>query len=164
MKNYQFKDVEFMTADEKQLVLKDWIKFLKQLNLDNGEECLDNFGNSMPKLFKYFTKRLYSHLSLHCSFIAHYDRFGFFNTYFNEPEQTQLFLKQFTNGKSIEYGSHWWLNGDHADINNAMCEMAREIAGTITDKKAIEQRKIDIERAKQLLAKHDLELKLKESN
>ena len=163
-KAYQFKDVEFMTAKEKQLVLKNWTKFLKQLAIDTGEEQLDKYGNSMPVLFKYFTKRLYEHLHLHCSFIAHYNRFGFFETYFSEPETTQLFLGQFLNRKSIEYGGFWWLNGDYSDINNAMCEIAKDIAGTIIDKKAIEQKNLDIQRAKQLLEKHDLELKLKECN
>lgn len=163
MKNYQFKDVEFMSASEKQLVLKNWIRFLKQLNTDTGEEIVDNYGNHIPKLFQYFTKRLYEHLHLHCSFIAHYNRFGFFETYFNEPEDTQLFLRQFLTGKSIEYGgSNWWLNGEYNDINSAMCEAAKELCGTIVDKKAREQRKLDIERAKQLLKKHDLELKLNE--
>jgi len=164
MKEYQFKDVEFMTSEEKQLVFKNWIRFLKQLTIDEKKEVVDNRGNSIPVLFKYFTKQLYLHLTLHCSFIAHYNRFGFFETYFNEPETTQLFLKQFIEGKSIEYGSHWWLEGDFADINNAMCEMAKRIADPIMEHKAIEQRNLDIERAKQLLEKHDLELKLKECN
>jgi len=160
-KIYEFNDVEFMTAKEKQLVIKDWFKFLNQLASGNKKEVIDNCGNRVPIVFKDFTKRLYQHLTLHCSFIAHYSRYGFFETYFNEPESTQLFLKQFLEGKSIEYGSHWWLEGDHADINHAMCEMAREIAGTIVDEKAIEQKNLDIERAKQLLEKHGLELKLR---
>ena len=160
-KIYKFNDVEFMTAKEKQLVIKNWFRFLNQLVIDSGKEIVDNRGNKVSIVFKYFTKRLYQHLTLHCSFIAHYSRYGFFDTYFNEPENTQLFLKQFLEGKSIEYGSHWWLEGDHADINHAMCEMAREIAGTIVDEKAIEQKNLDIERAKQLLEKHGLELKLR---
>jgi len=164
MKTYKFKDVEFMTSEEKQLVIRDWIKFLKQLCDDNKEQCVNERGNSIPMLFKYFTKRLYNHITLHCSFIAHYNRFGFFETYFSEPETTQLFLGQFLNRKSIEYGGFWWLNGDYSDINNAMCEIAKDIAGTIIDKKAIEQKNLDIQRAKQLLEKHDLELKLKECN
>ena len=164
MKTYQLKDVEFMTSEEKQLVIKDWFRFLNQLVSDTGKEIVDNCGNKVPIVFKYFTKRLYNHITLHCSFIAHYNRFGFFETYFSEPETTQLFLGQFLNRKSIEYGGFWWLNGDYSDINNAMCEIAKDIAGTIIDKKAIEQKNLDIERAKQLLEKHDLELKLKECN
>ena len=97
MKKYQFKDVEFMTVKDKQLVINNWIKFLKQLAIDTGEEQLDKHGNQVPILFKYFTRRLYEHLSLHCSFIAHYNRYGFFDTYFNEPKDTQLFLSQFLN-------------------------------------------------------------------
>ena len=45
-----FKDVKFMSAKEK--VVEDFRRFLKS-----------NFDR------KYFTKRLYEHLHLHCSFI-----------------------------------------------------------------------------------------------
>lgn len=44
-----FTDVEFMTAREKELVLKSWRAFLKQ---------------GLQK--QHFTKRLYEHLHLHC--------------------------------------------------------------------------------------------------
>ena len=48
----RFKDVKFMSAKEKERVVEDFRRFLK-----------NNFDR------KYFTKRLYEHLHLHCSFI-----------------------------------------------------------------------------------------------
>ena len=51
---YAFRDAEFMSARDKELVLKAWLRFLK-----NGLR------------FEDFSKRLYEHLHLHCSFIAH---------------------------------------------------------------------------------------------
>src|SRR5207245_10219143 len=54
MKQYAFRDAEFMSAREKALVLKAWVRFLK-----NGLREED------------FSDRLYTHLINHCSFIAH---------------------------------------------------------------------------------------------
>ena len=135
-----------MTAREKQLVINNWIRFLK-----NGCQ------------FKNFSKRLYNHLTLNCSFIAHFDRSGFYATYFNEPEDTKLFLSQFLKGKSIEYGmTGWWLDDkNYADINTAMCDIAKQLAPIIINTKSDEQRQLDVKRAEQLLAKHNLELQLK---
>jgi hypothetical protein len=56
-----------MSAREKGLVLKTWVRFLK-----NGFRLAD------------FSDRLYKHLTLHCSFIAHYNRVGFHQTYFED--------------------------------------------------------------------------------
>ncbi len=78
MKKYEFRDVEFMSAREKELVLKAWVRFVR-----NGLR------------FEDFTRRLYEHLHLHCGFIAHYDRAGFYRTYFENEEETVLFLSQF---------------------------------------------------------------------
>jgi len=51
-----FTDVEFMTAREKELVLKHWKTFLK---------------HGLKK--QHFTKRLYEHLHLHCGYIANFN-------------------------------------------------------------------------------------------
>ena len=58
------KDSEFMNANEKRKVLTQWERFIKG-------------GFS----FHLFTDNLYQHLILHCGFIAHYNRSGFYATY-----------------------------------------------------------------------------------
>jgi len=98
-----------MPAEDKEKALKAWNRFIKS-----------GFN------IKYFTKRLYDHLTLHCSFIAHFDQQGFYSTYFEDPEDTMKFMKQFDRDHScvsVEYGSTHWLNSeDYSDINRAMVE------------------------------------------
>lgn len=113
---FSFRDARFMSADEKRHVLRAWIRFVKG-------SCA----------FEHFTKALYNHLIQHCSFIAHYDRGGFYATYFQEPDATQRFLDQFDRAKgcvSIEYGTSWWLGdegGDYHDINSAMVDAIEDL-------------------------------------
>jgi hypothetical protein len=103
------KSTKFMPAEEKEKVLRDWQKFI-EYDFD----------------FKYFTKRLYQHLTLHCSFIAHFNRKSFFDSYFTDPKQTTRFFHQFDKDfgcVSVEYGSaHWLSSEDYTDINTAMVE------------------------------------------
>jgi len=117
----QFADAEFMTADEKCKVLKAWIRFVK-----------GGFN------FKHFTKALYSHLTLHCSFIAHYNRNGFYDTYFSDPEDTLRFLGQFDRSQgciSVEYGSPYWItDGDYSDINSAMVDAVSDLLPEIKER------------------------------
>jgi len=110
-KNYKskngFKDEKFLSAFEKDKILDDWNKFLK--------------SDFDPILF---TADLYDHLTAHASFIAHYDRGGFYNYYFNKPENTLLFLKMFDaegEMKSAEYGDDYWrTNSTGADLNKGL--------------------------------------------
>jgi hypothetical protein len=103
------KSTKFMSAEEKGKVLKDWQRFIEN-DFDKAK----------------FTKRLYNHLIQHCSFIAHYNQGGFYGTYFEDPEDTMKFIKQFDREQgcvSIEYGMTYWLNNDdYRDINTAMVE------------------------------------------
>jgi hypothetical protein len=96
-----------MSMEEKKAVLRNWQRFIKS-----------DFDR------KYFTKKLYDHLNLHCSFIAHFDIHGFYGTYFKNPEHTLKFLKQFDEDygyKSIEYGTtHWFTSEDYHDLNSEM--------------------------------------------
>ena len=112
--DYQFKDVRFMTAADKRNVLRQWIAFLKS-------------GFAATR----FMKSLYEHLITRCSFIAHFSRPIFFETYFKDPTATQRFLDQFDQSMgclSIEYGEAGWLNHeDYRDINDAMVEAATEL-------------------------------------
>jgi hypothetical protein len=108
---FTLRDSEFMSAHDKRLALRAWETFL-------AHGCQ----------FKHFTKRLYEHLIQHCSFIAHYNRLGFYDHYFRAPETIQHFLDQFDESKgcrSIEIGMDLWVRDpDYRDINAAMCRIA----------------------------------------
>lgn len=139
---YTFRDAEFMTAREKELLLKAWARFLK-----NGLRFAD------------FTDRLYQHLTLHCSFIAHYDRAGFYRTYFANGEDTVRFFAQFDKRgslRSVEYGGTSWIEGDYGDLNRAMVEEAACYVPKLIKAAETRQREADLAHAKRLLAKHGL--------
>src|SRR5438034_6398051 len=117
---YAFRDAEFMSARDKELVLKAWLRFLK-----NGLR------------FEDFTKRLYEHLYLHCSFIAHYNRAGFYAEYFEHGEDTAQFLSQFDargECRSVEYGWTLWLQGDYTDLNQAMIDEGTKYIPSLMEK------------------------------
>lgn len=61
-----FQDSKFMTAEQKKTVLRQWDRFIA-----------GGFA------FHLFTDAIYQHLNLHCGFIAHYNRMGFYSTYWN---------------------------------------------------------------------------------
>jgi len=105
-----FTDVQFMTAKEKELVLKNWETFLK-------------YG--LQK--KHFTKRLYNHLHLHSGFIAHYDIHGFYSTYFEAGQDTERFFKHFCIHSAQNYGA----NIDYDDLHTAMREVYSRYRSTI---------------------------------
>ncbi len=89
-----FTDVEFMTAKEKELVLKSWNTFLK---------------HGLKK--QHFTKRLYEHLHLHSGYIAHFSLHGFYSTYFEAGQDILQFFDYFCNYTVI---------ADYEDLNTAM--------------------------------------------
>jgi hypothetical protein len=116
----KFRDAQFMTAREKELTLKAWARFVKALAVGTPQQVK-----------RAFTKRIYHHLTQHCSFIAHYNIHGFFETYFDDPQKTSLFLRQFDGDygyRSIEYGMTYWHHGgndvcqEYYDLNQAMCQ------------------------------------------
>jgi hypothetical protein len=142
METNQFKDTQFMTADEKRRVLNAWVRFLK-----GGLK------------WEQFTKALYEHLIMHCSFIAHYNRHGFYCTYFENPEDTIRFLSQFDpNGDraSVEYGWNSWLGDDYEDINNAMCQVLRPFMDDLRARLMGTAKNDDLNQAKALLVKHGI--------
>ena len=94
----RFKDLEYLTAKEKETVYKHWIRFL--------EEGLQK---------KHFTKQLYKHLRLHCGVHAHYDINGCYGYYFEQPQNTMSFIDGF-----ISYTSDMFRCKDYDDINDAM--------------------------------------------
>jgi hypothetical protein len=124
------KDTKFMTAKEKELVLKQWKSFVKEAAETKIDDYYtDKYGNTMPLLFKKFTKNLYTHIINHCSFIAHFNHASFFGYYFGNPERTVDFFKQFDDKQgllSAEYGMNYWVTSeDYNDINMAMVEAVR---------------------------------------
>jgi hypothetical protein len=143
MKQYAFSDSEFMSAREKALVLKAWVRFLK-----NGLRWED------------FSDRLYTHLTLHCSFIAHYDRSGFYATYFANGEDTMRFLSQFDRRgecRSVEYGWSWQLV-ENEDLSRAMIEEASQFVPTLMEQASGKAKDADLAEAQRLAAKHGFEI------
>jgi hypothetical protein len=75
MKQYMFDDAEFMSSQEKLLVLKAWVRFLK-----NGLRYED------------FSDRLYQHLIAHFLYNRRYARSGLYATHFENRDDTFRFL------------------------------------------------------------------------
>ncbi len=132
------KDTRFMTAAQKGKILQQWNLFLKsRLAADK------------------FTEPLYNHLILHCSFIAHFNRKGFYLTYFEEPEDSIRFLRQFDNRNGIPQSIRY-TPSDYHDINTAMCNVASRYIPDLIKELQVRQKDMDVLRAKALLAKHGL--------
>ncbi|MEK6880551.1 MAG: hypothetical protein AABY22_13120 [Nanoarchaeota archaeon] len=84
---------------------KQFESFVICLKTDLKENYIDRYGNELPKPFKFFTKAIYEELNLNNGFIAHYDRLGFYNTYFNgNLEYFKVFLHHFLNSdKEVDF-------------------------------------------------------------
>ncbi len=140
MKQYVFRDSEFMSAGEKLLVQKAWVRFLK-----NGLRRQD------------FSDRLYQHLINHCGFIAHYSRAGYYTTYFENGEDTMRFLSQFDKRggeyRSVEYGGSWRLV-EYEDLNKAMIEEASGYIPALMEQASAKAKEADLTEARRLAAKH----------
>ena len=131
-----------MSAAQKATILRAWVRFLKS-----------------GLRFDQFTKALYDHLIQHCSFIAHYNRAGFYSHYFDSGDSTVLFLSQFdSRGQclSVEYGGRHWLSGDYEDVNRAMIAEGETIIPSLLDTARRKQETADIATATALLAKHGI--------
>lgn len=144
----RFTDAQYMTAQQKRRVLGDWARFFRT-GMDD----------------KRFTKRLYEHLILHCAFIAHYSRAGFFQTYFADPEALQRFLDQFDRSKgcvSTEYGSTYWIrdgnecSAAYYDLNNSMVDAIADMLPALREQargRAVEAAQEQVTLAEQKLAR-----------
>ena len=144
--SHQFKDVEFLSAKDKSIILKQWITFIK---------------NGFKK--EHFTDRLYKHLILHCSFIAHFNRDSFYSLYFKNSTKTKDFVSQFDIDKgyvSTEYGSPTWaLADDYHDINSSMVLEMSPYKEQIYIKASALERTTDLATARSLLLKHGIDQK-----
>lgn len=128
--NTQFKDVKFMSAKEKEEVLKDFKKLVA--------------GGDMSNL----TKRLYNHLHLHCGFIAHYDIHGFKHEY-NAPSDFVRFLEWL-----LEDRCH----NDYRDINDEMKALAKAALPTARKVSFHQNRKTELDVLFTLAQKHNYKL------
>jgi hypothetical protein len=139
------KNAQFMTAKEKEFVLRQWIRFVK-----NGFQLND------------FTDKLYKHLSLHCSFIAHYNLHGFYHTYFERPETTAKFLTQFDKDfeyRGVETGGYYWIRyPEFDDLNSAMCDAIEPYKRAIYLLCESRGKQNDLAAAKSLMEKHGVRL------
>jgi len=135
-----------MTAAEKERVLKQWEHFLK-----GGLK------------WEQFNKALYHHLTQHCSFIAHYDRAGFYSTYFESGDTIRQFLAQFDDRlgipASVEYGMTYWITGEeYGDINCEMVRIAAKYIPVLLSQAKRDQEDADIAEARRLLTRHGIKL------
>jgi hypothetical protein len=109
-----FTDTKFLSAAEKKNVLKQWTAFIK------GGFKWDQFH-----------KALYNHLIQHCSFIAHYNRLGFWEYYFaSGQEPLRHFLKMFGQPPylSAEMGmDYWYTDREYGDLSRAMVEVFKPL-------------------------------------
>ncbi len=145
-----FTDTRFMPATEKRRVLAQWRRFLQELarNYAAKDRC-----------FRAFPESLYRHLIQHCSFIAHYNRYGFFRHYFDCGDDTLRFLRQFDRGanptgQSTEYGDPYWLRGEYSDINEAMRDAAADYLSGIAALASENQKQADLAQARLLAERH----------
>jgi hypothetical protein len=142
-----FVDESFMSGKEKEVVLNTWTRFLK-----NGCKFHD------------FTDALYRHLTLHCSFIAHYDRPGFYEFYFGTSRSATIrFIDQFDPAKpgiSAEIGMTYWLNGPTgADLNRAMREASAPYTSKLRELFLLDRKQRDLAQATALAAKYGMTLR-----
>lgn len=142
-------DAPFMTAAQKEKVLRHWEAFLK--------------SGLKPERF---TRDLYEHLIQHCSFIAHFDRWGFYSTYFTAGDDKARFLSQFDRRRagpegippSIECGGTWWCRGTYEDINRRMIAIASTYIPMLLLEAASQQRDSDLAQARKLLERHGIHI------
>ena len=130
---------------EKKKILKLWDRFLRtDFQAEN------------------FSRFLYKHLTQHCGFMAHYDKYGFYATYFENPRDTIKFLRQFDKDfgcVSVESNTTYWLEvekDEYKAINVEMCIVADKYKKEIYEKLLRKVRENDINMAKILLEKHGI--------
>lgn len=142
--NLVFSDTQFMTAAEKRSVARQWERFLKHLALH---------GYAGQDGFTLFPKGLYNHLHMHCGYIAHFDRHGFYCTYFTDPADCLVFIAPWVDGDNLRE-----MMPEYLDIGERMVSVARCTGEAIMTKAKTAVRSQDIVLAHQLLAKHGVDV------
>lgn len=98
----EFKSTQFMTAEEKEKVVKNFKKFIAS-DLDEGS----------------FTKALYNHLHVHCGFIAHYNKDGFYQSRFVGLENLKTTLHGIQRSATE-------CSSDYRDLNTVLSQIVAE--------------------------------------
>lgn len=108
-----FVDSKWLRADEKRKILKQWSAFVKK-----------GFTETL------FTNSVYDHLHLHCGYIAHYNKHGYYDEYWgayardlhrhakDDHSSLRPIPAAFHNWKSFILQFNIW--GDYTDISTAM--------------------------------------------
>ncbi|HQP52288.1 MAG TPA: hypothetical protein PLA06_08945 [Syntrophorhabdaceae bacterium] len=104
----KFTDVQYMTAAEKANVLNKWRVFV------NSSYKKENF-----------TKSIYEHLCLHCGFIAHYNKSGFYSTYWYDPDPEGATPARFVDVEEFLH-PHFNYYSEYKDLNTAMLFVLKE--------------------------------------
>ena len=136
----KFTDAEFMSAQQKEKVMKQWICFLES-NLQQ----------------RFFLPELYQHIYMRSNLIAHFDRKRFYERYFTSGDGKIEFLEHFDEEKKA---SAWIADPrrarDYDDLNAAMIEGARKYLPVLYASAIAEQRDADLELVERLLNRHGM--------
>jgi len=106
-------------ADSMSHILRDWRRFFRQ-----GLQ------------YRHLTRRLYEHLTRRCGFVVRRGKRGFYEAYIEDPDGLIQFLDQFDRWAgcpSAETGSTDWLEGEYANVNNAMVDTVRGMISAFRD-------------------------------
>ena len=104
-----FTNGKFNTAEHKDKVYKQWVKFLES-------DCkVENFY-----------KDLYKHLSLHFGFIAHYNQHGFYESRFSMDEFEEISHTFMSIINAQEYQLRDENTSNNEDLNRAMVAEAKK--------------------------------------
>lgn len=99
-----FTDVQFMTAAQKMLTFRQWVRFL------DSACSYDQWVKS---------KRVYEHFHQHCGHIAEYDIHGFYHAWWAQPETRMQALGYVLRDESAGFGGRRSLP-EYQDLNDAM--------------------------------------------
>ena len=142
----EYSNTKFMMAIEKEKVVKQFDHFIKTLikNLGDNDKC-----------FRAFTKGIYEHCHLHCGFIAHYNRHGFYQTYFGSQNIDDL--KNFINHFIDKYDEiNVDCSVDYKDIGEEMAKIIIENSEQLVEKFGRQTESDDRETITFLMKKHNI--------
>ena len=114
----QFTSVQYMSAAEKVALWKRFKMFLNALAKPSSQDMYGDGGSCPQNVFNAFSKGLYEHSHLHLGHIAHYDRLGYCNNYFNTYSGIEEYMSDL--GEHATGQMSWGAQNDYVDLNKAM--------------------------------------------